>query len=86
MRSHRFKTPVIAAGMIALIGFSAGARAHNPMCECKDIGGGLIRCSGGFSDGSGAPGVASKTVTPSLFVVTSNVRFMPSSRGLRSVR
>ena len=57
MRSHLFKTPVIAAGMIALIGFSAGARAHNPMCECKDIGGGLIRCSGGFSDGSGAPGV-----------------------------
>ncbi len=27
------------------------------MCECKEIPGEQIRCKGGFSDGSGAPGV-----------------------------
>ncbi|QLL16616.1 hypothetical protein H0I86_21210 [Pseudomonas chlororaphis subsp. aurantiaca] len=37
--------------------FSGGALAHNPMCECKQIDGEQIRCTGGFSDGSGAPGV-----------------------------
>ena len=57
MRSHLFKSTALVAGMFALIGFSASVLAHNPMCECKDIGGGMIRCTGGFSDGSGAPGV-----------------------------
>ena len=57
MRSHLFKSPALVGGLLALMGFSASALAHNPMCECKDIGGGLIRCTGGFSDGSGAPGV-----------------------------
>ncbi len=27
------------------------------MCECKEIPGEQIQCTGGFSDGSGAPGV-----------------------------
>jgi len=37
--------------------FSSLAMAHNPLCECKEIEGEQIRCTGGFSDGSGAPGV-----------------------------
>jgi hypothetical protein len=43
--------PVITAGL------SSNALAHNPMCECKQIENEQIRCTGGFSDGSGAPGV-----------------------------
>ncbi|MFJ4143757.1 hypothetical protein [Pseudomonas sp. NPDC089734] len=38
-------------------GLSNNALAHNPMCECKQIDSEQIRCTGGFSDGSGAPGV-----------------------------
>ncbi|TLP52932.1 MULTISPECIES: hypothetical protein [Pseudomonas] len=30
--------------------------AHNPMCDCTESGD-QITCKGGFSDGSGAPGV-----------------------------
>lgn len=41
----------------AALAFSASALAHNPMCECKEIEGEQIKCTGGFSDGSGAPGV-----------------------------
>ncbi|UVM52323.1 hypothetical protein LOY38_09890 [Pseudomonas sp. B21-015] len=37
--------------------FSTSVLAHNPMCECKAIDAEQIRCTGGFSDGSGAPGV-----------------------------
>ena len=37
--------------------FSGNALAHNPMCECKAIDAEQIQCTGGFSDGSGAPGV-----------------------------
>jgi len=48
-------------GTIALFALGAGlstaALAHNPMCECKQIENEQIRCTGGFSDGSGAPGV-----------------------------
>lgn len=33
------------------------ALAHNPICECEEVQAGEIRCKGGFSDGSGAPGV-----------------------------
>ena len=47
------KIPAIAA----VLAFSSQALAHNPMCECKAIEDGQIRCTGGFSDGSGAPGV-----------------------------
>ncbi|AZF04666.1 hypothetical protein [Pseudomonas sp. R5-89-07] len=47
------------AGCVLLlgVGFSHVALAHNPMCECKEIAGEQIQCKGGFSDGSGAPGV-----------------------------
>ncbi|MBA1200319.1 hypothetical protein G7009_00675 [Pseudomonas capeferrum] len=33
------------------------ALAHNPMCECEPVAGDQVKCTGGFSDGSGAPGV-----------------------------
>jgi len=33
------------------------ALAHNPMCECEAIGTDQVKCTGGFSDGSGAAGV-----------------------------
>jgi len=33
------------------------ALAHNPMCECSLVDAEQIKCTGGFSDGSGAPGV-----------------------------
>ncbi len=50
----------LSRACIALLlsaGFCPTALAHNPMCECKAIEDGQIRCTGGFSDGSGAPGV-----------------------------
>ena len=57
MSSRLFKQPALAVGLFALIGFCGQALAHNPMCECKAVEDGQIRCIGGFSDGSGAPGV-----------------------------
>lgn len=46
-----------AAAVVLLSSLSGLALAHNPLCECKEIEGEQIRCTGGFSDGSGAPGV-----------------------------
>ena len=57
MPSRLIKKPALAAGFIALLGVCNQALAHNPMCECKAVEDGQIRCTGGFSDGSGAPGV-----------------------------
>ncbi|CAI3787862.1 hypothetical protein AHFPHNDE_01534 [Pseudomonas sp. MM227] len=48
--------PALALGLLAAA-CSGVALAHNPMCECKQIDDQQIRCTGGFSDGSGAPGV-----------------------------
>lgn len=45
---------LLALGLLAC---SAAAMAHNPVCRCTNAPGGTIRCVGGFSDGSGAPGV-----------------------------
>ncbi|WP_060513314.1 hypothetical protein [Pseudomonas sp. NBRC 111124] len=43
---------------LPLLVLAAGpALAHNPMCECEDVAGGQVKCTGGFSDGSAAPGV-----------------------------
>jgi hypothetical protein len=49
--------PLHTALLVLCAGFSASALAHNPMCECKAIDAEQIECTGGFSDGSGAPGV-----------------------------
>ena len=46
----------LAAGT-TLLSLSSLALAHNPMCQCEDIDAEHIRCTGGFSDGSGAAGV-----------------------------
>ncbi|WP_409312201.1 hypothetical protein [Pseudomonas putida] len=40
-----------------LILAASPALAHNPMCECEELANGQVKCTGGFSDGSGAPGV-----------------------------
>ncbi|RMQ50069.1 hypothetical protein ALQ04_02412 [Pseudomonas cichorii] len=55
----RFSLRRLTAGGLFLLGaaFAGNALAHNPMCECKQIDSEQIRCTGGFSDGSGAPGV-----------------------------
>ncbi|MGG2396074.1 hypothetical protein ACJRW5_03875 [Pseudomonas sp. SH1-B] len=37
--------------------FCSLALAHNPVCQCEPQGDEEIVCVGGFSDGSGAPGV-----------------------------
>ncbi|CAG8863643.1 hypothetical protein PS627_00581 [Pseudomonas fluorescens] len=43
---------------LPLLLLAAGpALAHNPMCECEAIGTDQVKCTGGFSDGSGAAGV-----------------------------
>ncbi|UCL88619.1 MULTISPECIES: hypothetical protein [Pseudomonas] len=36
---------------------SASALAHAPFCECTALDAETIRCVGGFTDGSDAPGV-----------------------------
>ncbi|MEI4524115.1 hypothetical protein [Pseudomonas sp. CCNWLW23] len=46
-----------SAALLLSAGFSASTLAHNPMCECKAIDAEQIKCTGSFSDGSGAPGV-----------------------------
>ncbi|MDB6445570.1 MULTISPECIES: hypothetical protein [Pseudomonas] len=50
-------TSLRSLALLLCVGFSAGVQAHNPMCECKAIDAEQIQCTGGFSDGSGAPGV-----------------------------
>jgi len=47
------------AALLAVAGILAasGARAHYPVCECKMMDATTVRCTGGFSDGSKAPGV-----------------------------
>ncbi|KQQ56253.1 hypothetical protein IFR09_04190 [Pseudomonas syringae] len=42
---------------LCLLGLSGTALAHNPICECQQVDSETIRCTGGFSDGSGAAGV-----------------------------
>ena len=36
--------------------FCSMVQAHNPICQCESQGEEVL-CTGGFSDGSGAPGV-----------------------------
>ncbi|MBV6290339.1 hypothetical protein [Pseudomonas aegrilactucae] len=54
---HPLRRLTGAALLLAASAFSSLALAHNPICECKEIADGQIQCTGGFSDGSGAPGV-----------------------------
>jgi hypothetical protein len=51
-------TRTLRTGLLALCaGFSSLALAHNPICQCEAGDDEEIVCTGGFSDGSGAPGV-----------------------------
>jgi hypothetical protein len=50
----RFGLSTLTAGLAMAAG---QAYAHNPVCTCEAVGEEEIRCTGGFSDGSGAPGV-----------------------------
>ncbi|SOE49869.1 FIG137877: Hypothetical protein in pyoverdin gene cluster [plant metagenome] len=52
-----------AAALLALLGAGAPALAHNPMAECKSAANEQIQCTGGFSDGSGAPGVTMDVIS-----------------------
>lgn len=42
-----------ALGILA----ASPALAHYPVCECKMVDAKTVKCTGGFSDGSKAPGV-----------------------------
>jgi len=51
-------TPAVRILTLPLLLLAATpALAHNPMCECSPVDADQIKCTGGFSDGSGAPGV-----------------------------
>ncbi|MBE7373895.1 hypothetical protein [Pseudomonas lopnurensis] len=52
-------TQVVFRGALLTLcaGFASLAQAHNPICQCEPLDGEEIVCTGGFSDGSGAPGV-----------------------------
>ncbi|MFI8744300.1 hypothetical protein ACIGKL_03975 [Pseudomonas sp. NPDC077186] len=51
-------TPILRIGLCVLgVGLAPLALAHNPICQCEAGDGEEIVCTGGFSDGSGAPGV-----------------------------
>jgi hypothetical protein len=53
--SRRAAAFAVALGAVLL---SAGsASAHPPFCVCKKIDAAMIRCEGGFADGTGVSGV-----------------------------
>ncbi|THF66153.1 hypothetical protein E6C76_04655 [Pseudothauera nasutitermitis] len=45
----------LAGGLLCAL--AGAAAAHNPVCTCESVDAQRIRCTGGFSDGSKAPGV-----------------------------
>ncbi|MBP2309490.1 hypothetical protein GBZ48_25680 [Azospirillum melinis] len=52
----RIHVLAVAAALSALCAATA-AHAHYPVCECRMADGQTVVCTGGFSDGSKAPGV-----------------------------
>lgn len=46
-----------------LLAAASGVQAHNPLAECKPSGDEQVQCTGGFSDGSGAPGVTMDVIS-----------------------
>ncbi|MEI2414585.1 hypothetical protein V8Z80_00215 [Orrella sp. JC864] len=52
-----FAGPARRALAAVLVLGATAAHAHNPVAECKSAGPDQVQCTGGFSDGSGAPGV-----------------------------
>lgn len=55
-RRQEMKHLMHALALPWLVLAAGTALAHNPMCECEELASGQVRCTGGFSDGSGAPG------------------------------
>ncbi|MFN3984835.1 MAG: hypothetical protein ACK4KV_05070 [Rhodocyclaceae bacterium] len=59
--SRRVRAPLYRWGrgvmLAALAAWAMPAAAHNPICVCEDHDETHVRCVGGFSDGSKAPGV-----------------------------
>lgn len=52
----------LLAALFTLCAASA-AEAHYPICECRMVDGQTVLCTGGFSDGSKAPGVVLDVIT-----------------------
>lgn len=52
----RIHALAVAAALSALSAATA-AHAHYPVCDCRMADGQTVVCTGGFSDGSKAPGV-----------------------------
>lgn len=48
---------------IMALSCAMAAWAHNPIAECKAVDEQTVECEGGFSDGSGAPGVTLDVVS-----------------------
>ena len=67
MNSRKASQRIRSGGLrlLALAALSCGtaAWAHNPIAECKAVDEQTIECQGGFSDGSGAPGVTLDVVS-----------------------
>lgn len=65
----------------ALLGLavSVSALAHAPFCECTALDAETIRCVGGFTDGSDAPGV-----TLDVMSAADNKMLMPGKLGADS--
>ncbi|MBP2228703.1 hypothetical protein J2847_001994 [Azospirillum agricola] len=60
MMTARFSIPAAAAAALAALAAlcaASTAQAHYPICECRMADGRTVVCTGGFSDGSKAPGV-----------------------------
>lgn len=48
---------VLLLAVVVGLAAASSAHAHYPVCECKMMDAGTVKCTGGFSDGSTAPGV-----------------------------
>ena len=61
---HTTQRPWLRGGLgAALLALASAAQAHNPLAECKTAGDEQVQCTGGFSDGSGAPGVTMDVIS-----------------------
>lgn len=71
-----------------LLGTATVAEAHHPTCRCRMETAQTVLCTGGFSDGSGAPGVVIDVIAqdeemliPGRLGADSTVRFRRPGRG-----
>lgn len=71
-----------------LLSTATVAEAHHPTCRCRMETAETVLCTGGFSDGSGAPGVVIDVIAqneemliPGRLDADSTVRFRRPDRG-----